>query len=183
MDVNQIDKSKYTHIHYAFADITAGFTVNANRNYNQFLAFSRLTGIKKIVSFGGWTFSTDPSTLNIFKEGVKAANRETLATNMANFVIANNLDGIDIDWEYPSAPDIPGVPYGGPGEGNDFVNLLGLLYTKLHSKGKSISMAAPASFWYLKGIPMINVQVWCDYIVYMTYDLHGMEKPLHVLLS
>jgi GH18 family chitinase len=24
-----------------------------------------------------------------------------MATSMANFIIENNLDGIDIDWEYP----------------------------------------------------------------------------------
>lgn len=109
MDVSQIDKSKYTHIHYAFGDITTGFAVNANRNLGQFNAFKQLTGVKKIMSFGGWDFSTMPDTCRIFKQGVNSANRETLATNMANFVINNNLDGIDIDWEYPSAPDIPGI--------------------------------------------------------------------------
>ena len=37
----------------------------------------------------------------IFRDGVTSANAETMATNMANFIIKNNLDGIDIDWEYP----------------------------------------------------------------------------------
>lgn len=173
MDITQVDKSKYTHIHYAFGEIGYNYTVSANRYYSQFSAFTQLTGVKRIISFGGWTFSTDPSTYTIFRQGVTAANRDTFATNIANFVIANNLDGVDIDWEYPAAPDIPGIPPGNPSEGNDFVNFLGLLYQKLKPKGKTISMAAPASFWYLKGIPMINVQVWVDYVVYMTYDLHG----------
>lgn len=53
------------------------------------------------MSFGGWDFSTNPDTYNIFCQGVTDANRETMATNIANFIIDNNLDGVDIDWEYP----------------------------------------------------------------------------------
>jgi chitinase len=36
-----------------------------------------------------------------------------------------------------------------------------------------ISIAAPASYWYLKGFPIANISDVVDYIVYMTYDLHG----------
>lgn len=61
----------------------------------------KISGPKKILSFGGWDFSTLPGTYNIFRQGVKAANRLTMATNIANFVKDNNLDGVDIDWEYP----------------------------------------------------------------------------------
>lgn len=39
----------------------------------------------------------------IFREGVLLDNVVAMATNMANFIIENNLDGIDIDWEYPGA--------------------------------------------------------------------------------
>jgi GH18 family chitinase len=38
---------------------------------------------------------------------------------------------------------------------------------------KEISVAAPASYWYLKGFPIKLMSDYCDYIVYMTYDLHG----------
>lgn len=37
----------------------------------------------------------------IFRNGVTAANRQTMANNIANFVKSNGLDGINIDWEYP----------------------------------------------------------------------------------
>jgi GH18 family chitinase len=37
----------------------------------------------------------------IFRDDVTSANAKTMATNMANYIIENNLDGIDIDWEYP----------------------------------------------------------------------------------
>lgn len=34
-------------------------------------------------------------------------------------------------------------------------------------------MAAPASYWYLKAFPIADMAKEVDYIVYMTYDLHG----------
>jgi hypothetical protein len=37
----------------------------------------------------------------------------------------------------------------------------------------SIGIAAPASSWYLKGLPISDIALVVDYIVYMTYDLHG----------
>jgi GH18 family chitinase len=37
---------------------------------------------------------------------------------------------------------------------------------------KSISIAAPASFWYLKAFPIAEISKTVDYIVYMTYDLY-----------
>lgn len=36
-----------------------------------------------------------------------------------------------------------------------------------------MSFAAPASYWYLKAFPIEIMGAWLDYIIYMTYDLHG----------
>lgn len=41
-------------------------------------------------------------------------------------------------------------------------------------EGKTLSIAAPASYWYLKAFPIDEIGSVVDYIVYMTYDLHGM---------
>lgn len=41
------------------------------------------------------------------------------------------------------------------------------------SADKTISIAAPASYWYLKAFPIKQMAAYLDYIVYMTYDLHG----------
>jgi chitinase len=37
----------------------------------------------------------------------------------------------------------------------------------------TISITAPASYWYLQNFPIANISKVVDYIVYMTYDLHG----------
>lgn len=91
---------------------------------------------------------------------------------MADFVNNNGIDGIDIEWEYPSASDIPGIPPGSPKDAANYLAFLKLLRTKL-ATGKSMCIAAPASFWYLKAFPIAEMSKVLDYIVLMTYDLHG----------
>lgn len=39
--------------------------------------------------------------------------------------------------------------------------------------GTTISFTAPASFWYLKAFQIAEMAPLVDYVVYMTYDLHG----------
>ncbi|KGQ05404.1 Killer toxin subunits alpha/beta [Beauveria bassiana D1-5] len=173
-DARQIDGSKYTHLHFGFGDITPDFQISAGKPDSQyeFMNFKLVSGgAKKIISFGGWDFSTSPSTYTIFREGVNPNNRDKLASNIAKFVEDNSLDGVDIDWEYPGAPDIPNIPPGSKQDGINYLKFLVVLKSKLN--GKSLSIAAPASFWYLKGFPIKRISQVVDYIVYMTYDLHG----------
>ncbi|KAL0943521.1 chitinase [Colletotrichum truncatum] len=172
MDVEKIDKSRFTHIHFAFVDITPTFEVDTSKVQEQFDKFVKLQGVQRIVAFGGWEASTNPSSYWIFREGVKTANRVKLATNIANFIRQFNLDGVDFDWEYPAAPDIPGIPAGDAVDGPLYRDFLALMRARIGS-GKSLSIAAPASHWYLKGMPIEAISRTVDYIVYMTYDLHG----------
>jgi chitinase len=62
--------------------------------------FKKLTDMKRIMSFGGWSFSTEADTFPIFREGVTSAQRTTFANSMVKFAVDNNLDGLDFDWEY-----------------------------------------------------------------------------------
>ncbi|KAK3291492.1 glycoside hydrolase superfamily [Chaetomium fimeti] len=172
MDVAQIDTSKYTHVHFAFLDLTPAFEVDIVRYMEQFTRFTKLTGVKRIVSFGGWTMSTSLATYNIFRDAVKPENRQTFVRNLVNFVNEWGLDGVDIDWEYPGAQDLPEIPAGSLDDGKNLAACLVLLRDLL-SPDKSLSIATPASYWYLRGFPMAKMAASLDYIVYMTYDLHG----------
>ncbi|KAL2868998.1 uncharacterized protein BJX67DRAFT_387104 [Aspergillus lucknowensis] len=172
-DASQIDTSKYTHLHFGFGTLTPEFDVltgDALSTY-QFGEFKRISDAKRILSFGGWDFSNGPDTYKIFRNGVTPENRVTMATKIADFIKEHELDGVDIDWEYPGAPDLPEDDPGTEEEGPNYLEFLVVLKNLL--PGKSVSIAAPSSYWYLKQFPIDEISKVVDYIVYMTYDLHG----------
>ncbi|KAL1603425.1 hypothetical protein SLS60_005012 [Paraconiothyrium brasiliense] len=174
MSVEEIPSS-YTHIHFAFANITQGTFVpeiTDDTVKEQFEIFKQLKDVKKIISFGGWDFSTMPGTYSILRQAAQPANRALFAKNVVAFVEEHGLDGVDIDWEYPGAPDIPDVPSDDPQNGVNYYRLLSSIKTAIGSS-KTVSFAAPASFWYLKSYPIKTMAKEIDYIIYMTYDLHG----------
>ncbi|KAJ2467447.1 hypothetical protein GGI02_004032, partial [Coemansia sp. RSA 2322] len=120
---------------------------------SEFVTFKKLTGPKKIVSFGGWGISTDVGTYQHLRNAMLPGNVDTVVTNLVNWMNANQLDGLDIDWEYPGAPDIKGIPAGLPSDAPNYLTFLKKLKAKMPA-GKSLSIAAPASYWYLKGFPI-----------------------------
>lgn len=104
-----IDTSQYTHIHWAFAAITPNWNVVVHDTYQQFRDFINLKGTKRIISFGGWGYSTDPGTYDILRQAMSVANRDHFAASIAKFLSDYNLDGVDFDWEYPGVC-IPNLP-------------------------------------------------------------------------
>jgi len=98
---NSNTDGSYTHIHWAFVDIdpkTWKPTVKDTKD--QWKDFKGLKDIKRIVSFGGWAYSTEPATYNIIRSAI-LNNRDAFANNIAQFVKDEGIDGVDIDWEYP----------------------------------------------------------------------------------
>ncbi|KAF2157187.1 glycoside hydrolase family 18 protein, partial [Myriangium duriaei CBS 260.36] len=174
MDVSKVNANGYyTHVHWGFANITSSWNVDVSGAQDQFNGFLKVSNVKKILSFGGWGLSTSPATFEIFRTGVLDGNRQVLATNIVNFIQANNLDGVDFDWEYPGAQDIPGLPADSLDSGANYAKFLALVRAAL-PQGKTLSIALPASYWYLKGFaPLTMFDKSVDYYVYMTYDLHG----------
>nr|CAE84958.1 chitin binding protein [Millerozyma acaciae] len=170
--------NKYTRVHYAFVNINSDYSIDESRiSTSGFLSITP----KKIASFGGWDFSTSPSTYKIFREGVKSSNRDKFVNNIVNFANKYSLDGIDLDWEYPGAPDIPGIPADDKNNGKNYLEFVKLLKSKLGSK--TLSMAIPSSYWYLKNYPIKDIQNYLDYMVFMTYDIYGtwdIDKDNHI---
>lgn len=102
LDEKTIDANKLTHINYAFVDVQdsmAWLTNIATDTIN----FRKLNYLKRdnpdlkiLISLGGWAWS------NYFSDAVLTENsRKKFAQTGAAIVEQYNLDGIDIDWEYP----------------------------------------------------------------------------------
>lgn len=108
-DISQLDLSTTTHIHYSFATLDSSWAVSVGETeYDEyeFKQFAKLEGVHKVLTIGGWAFSTDPDTYMILRDGVKEENREAMAKSIVSFITDNGLNGIDIDWEYPGVSRI-----------------------------------------------------------------------------
>src|SRR5207244_7241630 len=70
-----------------------------------------------------------------------------------------NLDGIDIDWEYPDVG----------ASGNNFSALMSALSTAMHSRGKLLTAAVVANGFYGDGVPSA-VFGSVDFLNIMSYD-------------
>ncbi|VUC28028.1 unnamed protein product [Clonostachys rosea] len=174
MDIEDFDDS-YTHIHFGFATISSDLqVVIPDSSAEQWAKFHNSTKIKakKILAFGGYKFSNDPATSGLFRLATLPTNRNAFADRVVAFANQYNLDGLDFDWEYPGASDIPGSEPGQEADGLNYVRFLATVRTKL-ATGKSISVAAPASYHYLREFRVPAMASVLDYMVYMAYDLHG----------
>lgn len=102
---------EYSHVHWAFATITDDFDVAINDTYDQWQGFLKLYGVHKVISIGGWDFSTSISTYDKLRRAMEPANVDAFVDKIFNFVEKNGLNGIDVDWEYPGvSPSTPNVP-------------------------------------------------------------------------
>ncbi|KAJ4250226.1 hypothetical protein NW762_012041 [Fusarium torreyae] len=176
MDASEVKDNfeELTHVHFAFAGITSDYDVNIPKDVkDQFEIFEKMDApFKKILSFGGWAESTDPETFQRYRDVVKPEHRSTFANNIVKFLEEHDsFDGVDIDWEYPGATD-QGIPAGDRTDGIYYTRFLTVLRDQLPSS-KSLSIALPGSFWYLKPFPVDQMAKVLDYFVFMTYDLHG----------
>ncbi|TLS30423.1 hypothetical protein PpBr36_02324 [Pyricularia pennisetigena] len=115
MDATQIDPS-HTHIHFTVGVIRDDFSIDYASRFSgyQFEQFRKLRGSKRNMPFGGWVFSVEVAQYQVLQNGVKTAeNRQKLAGTLIQFVEDHGLDGLSIDWESPSAPNLGiGVPAG-----------------------------------------------------------------------
>ncbi len=98
---DEIDASKLTRINYAFANIVGGQMVEGfadDRDNFQILNSlkNRNPRLKVLVSVGGWTWSGGFSDMALTRE-----SRRKFIESALFFIRSHNLDGLDIDWEYP----------------------------------------------------------------------------------
>jgi chitinase len=177
---DEVAAKKLTRINYAFANVTDGKVVEGLAHDKE--NFAILNGLKQqnpdlkiLVSVGGWTWSKNFSDASLTKE-----SRKIFIDSAVDFVTKYDLDGLDIDWEYP----------GLAGDGNKFrpedkenyTLLLKELRLRFNREGTRLhrhlytSIATGSSENFLEHTEMAKVQLYVDSINLMTYDMYGGDK-------
>ncbi len=91
----------YTHMHWGFAEIDPnGWKVVIKDTHQQWKGFKGLLTAKRIISFGGWAYSTEKATYNIISSAIRDHASE-FVDSIVRFIQDEGIDGVDIDWEYP----------------------------------------------------------------------------------
>ncbi len=183
--VDQIDAKKLTHINYAFVDIKNN-RAWLHREATDTVNFRHLVMLKKqnpalkiMISIGGWTWS------GRFSDAVLTDTaRKGFAGSAVAIINRFNLDGIDIDWEYPGRHGLAGNVYRPEDQQNYtlmFKELRKQLDSLQHITGKKylLTTAVGAFKDFLVHTDMASAQQYLDYINLMTYDYSGGKIASH----
>ncbi|KAG8164746.1 hypothetical protein KVR01_005021 [Diaporthe batatas] len=175
-----------THVNFAFAYIDPDTLQVTNMDSETPTSlFATTTDIKNLksrgstlevfVSIGGWTFSDNgTATQPVFPAiASDAGKRKQFADNLVSFMMRYGFDGVDLDWEYPGAPDRGGL------EEKDIQNFVLLLKTLRETflasaRGNyGLTFTIPTSYWYLRWFDVPALLEYADWTNMMSYDLHG----------
>jgi len=179
----QIDPHSVTRINYAFANIKNGRMVTGFASDAQ--NFGYLAGLRKqnpaltvLVSVGGWLWSTNFSDV-----ALTAESRRVFIDSVMDFIARYDLDGLDVDWEYPGMTG-SGHPFRSE-DGRNFTLLLKELRERFDRETlKShrrlyLSIAAASGDDYLAHTEMKKVQAYVDTVNLMAYDyVEPGDEPL-----
>lgn len=176
-DEKTIDADKLTHINYAFVNVKdsiAWLTNIATDTIN----FRRLVSLKEInpelkilISIGGWSWSEN------FSDAVLTeSSRRKFAGSCAAIVNDHNLDGVDIDWEYPGLRGEDNVFR--PEDKENFTLMFKVIREELDklstTTGKTyqLTTAIPCFNKFIEVTEMGKASEYLDYVNLMAYDFY-----------
>ncbi|MCH5221363.1 MAG: glycosyl hydrolase family 18 [Muribaculaceae bacterium] len=163
------DPTLVTHINYAFGHVNENFDgvkiANETRLHEVAALKEQNPDLKVLLSIGGWGSGR-------FSEMVSNDTlRQSFANDCARIVADFNIDGIDIDWEYP------GSSAAGISSSEDDCDNFTLLMRDIRNcigADKLLTIASAAS---AKFIDFPSVLPYIDFVNIMSYDLG--HAPLH----
>lgn len=165
-NVGTVQYSKLTHINYAFLlpTNTGGLQAIENPSKLQSLvSTAHANGVKVMISVGGWNNGNDGGFESL---AANSTYRQNFVTNIMNFVNQYNLDGADIDWEYPDAG----------ASANNYVTLMTMLSNSLHNQGKLLTAAVVGNNG---GSILSSVFPLVDFLTIMAYDANNFEHSTY----
>ena len=168
-DSTMPDPKYLTHINYAFAHIKSDFETLDIKTPSRLQKIANLKktnpGLKVLLSVGGWGAG------NFSEMAADATHRQNFCNNCLSAVKKYDLDGIDIDWEYPTSSSA-----GISSSTNDTKNFNLLMEDLRKTLGdeKLVTMASSASAKYVDFKTAIK---YMDFVNIMTYDMG--KPPYH----
>jgi chitinase len=171
---SQIDVSGLTRITYAFAAIQNGrLTIGSPVDAQNLVLLAGLRkqnrSLKVLVSVGGWLGSAGFSDV-----AFTAQSRKAFVESAVDVVRRYDLDGLDVDWEYPG---MPGAGHSfRPQDKSNFTLLLKDLRARFDQEEKAtgrktiLTIAAGPSADYLAHTEMREVQSYVDSVNLMAFD-------------
>ncbi|XP_063991985.1 acidic mammalian chitinase-like [Diachasmimorpha longicaudata] len=172
--VSDIDASICSHFIWSFATIQENEIAVPNRNgsngIREFVALrSRNPRAKFLVAVGGAKNSKGPKYSNMVSS---PRSRGEFINSSVDFLKQYNLDGLDMDWEYPTF-------HGGvPSDRENFVLLLKELKERFNQEGGYLLTAAlaPNQRVAAKAYDIPGISQHVDFINLMTYNFYGAWK-------
>jgi chitinase len=170
----QIDPHSMTRINYAFANIEGGRMVTGYPTDAENLA--QLTALKRenpslsvLIAVGGWKWSAHFSDM-----ALTAESRGIFIQSVIDFLKQYDLDGLDVDWEYPGMPGASNA-FRSEDKQNFTLLLEGLRKrfdeeSKMTHKRLYLTIAAGADEDYLEHTEMAKVETYVDAVNLMAYD-------------
>lgn len=155
---NTVQYNKLTHVVYAFIRPTAsgGYTaIDQPGKLQSIVSQAHANGAKVSIAVGGWS---DLNNTDFEAMSSSSTSRNTFANSMLSLCNQYNLDGVDIDWEYPTTA-----------QSSNYAAMMQALADKLHGAGKILTAAVPATSYYGQGIPSAAFSS-VDFLNLMAYD-------------
>jgi len=171
---NDIQYQKVTHINYASVRPTTsgGLTPLDNaKKLQDIVAKAHANQVLVGISVGGWD---DLRNDDFEAMAATAERREAFTRNIIALMDQYQLDGVDIDWEYPATIQ----------DQSNFALLMTELSTAIHAKGKFLSAAVAASGPYADRIQS-SIFSSVDFVNVLAYDGGNDEThaPFHYAAS
>ncbi len=115
----------------------------------------------------------DQPTATTFSDlAASTANQQKFFASLIAFMSHYGFDGVDIDWEYPVAPERSGRPE----DYQNYPTFLRNLKNAFQAAGKSwgLTITMPSSFWYLQHFDIVQLQPVVDW-----FNMMGKFRSLY----
>ncbi|MEO1244848.1 MAG: glycoside hydrolase family 18 protein [Pseudomonadota bacterium] len=124
----------------------------------------RNPSLKVLLAFGGWGGCETCS--EVFSV---AEDRAAFADSVLRVLQEYELDGIDLDWEFPAVPGFPGHAYK-PEDRENFTALIEVLRSRLGTRFEISFAAAATPAFMQRSIDWARVMPLVDRVNVMSYD-------------